>query len=168
MFIIGGGAEDEAAFSQITRCRNCSRAYPGDTDAYGYVSCEWDERQDSAKYTVPCAKTPRTAFDWMGYSVRTRAWRYSLWCAWDGSRLAPDWRNCTGDELFDHRGDAALPPFAPDLVENVNLANTPALAATQAELRARLVAAFSHDDNGTAATPALAHVRATDPRIRFE
>ena len=164
----GGGDDDAAAFSQITRCRNCSRAYPGDGADYGVASCGYDARADPAtKYTVPCAKTPRAAFDWMGYSVRTRAWRYSLWCAWDGARLAPDWRNCTGDELFDHRGDVDLPPYAPDRVENENLAGAPALAATQAALRARLVAAFSSGAaNGGDRT--TRHIRATDPMIRFE
>ena len=57
-------------------------------------------------------------FDWMGMTVRTDAWRYSLFCAWDGTILAADWTNCSHPELYDHRSDDdTLSWFDPDHVE---------------------------------------------------
>ncbi len=123
-----------AAFSQITRCWNCSAAYAGED-----AQCQWDAAADGARFAVPCALAPRAAFDAMGVSVRTAQWRYSVYCAWDGARLALQWANCSSEQLYDHRGDGA--GFAPDR-EVENLAGRPAYAGVQRQLRAAVEAQF--------------------------
>ena len=128
-----------AALGQISRCRNCSRAYPRTDSAYEWHECEYDALADQ-NYTVPCTRTPSRQFDFMGLSVRTPEWRYSTFCAWDGPRLAPDWSRCSSVELFDHRGDT--PRWDAD-TEHANLAGQPQLADVERALRARLVAAFN-------------------------
>ena len=86
-----------------------------------------------------CNKTPKGAFDFMGYSVRTDAWRYTLWVSWDGAALAPRWDDPRAEEeLYSHDGDDSTDM---DRWENVNEARDhPALAAS---LRAQVVAFFS-------------------------
>jgi hypothetical protein len=141
----GGGSSALAArpgaFSQITRCLNCSAAYAG-ADA---AQCAWDEGSDGARgFAVPCALMPRTEFDWMGVSIRTAEWRYSVYCRWDGGRLAPDFTRCSSVGLFNHSGEGLQQPlFDPDAGrESVNLAGQPEVAAVQAALHALVVAEF--------------------------
>lgn len=137
----GGGRVPgkDAAFSQITRCFNCSLAYGGGLEA---AQCQWDEAAD-ALFAVPCAKAPRTEFDLMGFSVRTDDWRYTLWCKWNGTALGPELRTCGHAELFDHRGEVGTQPlFRPD-AEARSVAGDPALAPVEAVLRAKLAAQFS-------------------------
>ena len=132
-------APKDAAFSQITRCWNCSAAYPGAAGA----QCAWDASADASAFAVPCALAPRAAFDAMGLSVRTAEWRYSVYCSWRGGALAVDWGNCSSAQLYDHRGEGERGPlFDPD-AEVENLAQDPGLAGVRAGLHARLVAHFS-------------------------
>ena len=129
----------DAAFSQVTRCWNCSAAYPGAAGA----QCAWDASADASAFAVPCALAPRAAFDAMGLSVRTAEWRYSVYCSWRGGALAVDWGNCSSAQLYDHRGEGERGPlFDPD-AEVENLAQDPGLAGVRAGLHARLVAHFS-------------------------
>jgi hypothetical protein len=130
-------ARGGAAFSQITRCWNCSAAYAG-ADA----QCAWDDAADGGRFAVPCALAPRTAFDAMGFSARTAAWRYSVFCGWDGGRLAPRWANCSSEQLYDHAGEGGQPLFDPER-ELANLAGDPRCAAVQRQLRAEVEAQFS-------------------------
>jgi len=44
----------------------------------------------------------------MGMSVRTDNWRYSIWCRWQGERLAVDWGQCKLPELYNFTADTAL------------------------------------------------------------
>ena len=58
---VSGGVA--AAFSQITRCVNCTAAY---TEVATYQrGCDKDS-EDSAAFTVPCANALATSYDWMG------------------------------------------------------------------------------------------------------
>ncbi len=41
----------------------------------------------------------------MGYSIRTKEWRYTLWLPWDGELLEAKWEGDYADELYDHKGD---------------------------------------------------------------
>ena len=127
-----------AAFGQITRCRNCTEAY---SDAGLLIRGCSDDAADAAHFYVACAKTPRQHFDLMGYSVRTPQWRYSLFCRWNGTTLRGVWSTCTAPELFDHANDTAL--FAPDHARR-NLAGCtdPRCARAEAQLRAMIRAAF--------------------------
>jgi iduronate 2-sulfatase len=135
----GGVVGKDAAYSQISRCRNCTLAY-----ANLSAQCTYDAAADVG-FSVPCALADRTAFDAMGLSVRTRDWRFGAYCRWDGARLAPDLANCSEAnlELFDHRGDfAAGVPFFRAEAEGQNLALEPALRGVRDALFARLVAQF--------------------------
>lgn len=67
-----------------------------------------------------CNNVPSTQFDFMGYSVRTPQWRYTLWLPWNASRLVADWRSASfAQELYAHDGDDSTDM---DRWENVNVA----------------------------------------------
>ena len=82
-----------------------------------------------------CLGIERTAFTYMGYSMRTDRYRYTEWLLWNGSALAPLWDARVATELYDHLGDDG-PWTDPDAYENVNLAPTtdPALLAGLSKL----------------------------------
>ena len=63
-----------------------------------------------------CNNAPKTTFDYMGYSVRTPQWRYTLWVRW-GTTLTPIWDG--HGELHGHVGDNSS---SFDEWENVNQA----------------------------------------------
>ena len=84
-----------------------------------------------------CNNTPKTKFDYMGYSVRTPQWRYTLWVRWNNVSFTPEWDGPSAEELYDHRGDDSS---SFDTWENVNLARTNPTAAGQ--MRAQLEAFF--------------------------
>lgn len=67
---------------------------------------------------------PREAFTHMGYSIRTDSWRYTEWVEWNGTTLSPVWSRLVGQELYDHRNEAAYPTDF-DARENENLASDP-------------------------------------------
>ena len=56
----GRAAAVAAAYSQITRCVNCSLAYTTDRASY-QRGCEVDS-EDSHSFTVPCAITPAARY----------------------------------------------------------------------------------------------------------
>jgi arylsulfatase A-like enzyme len=132
--------EARAAFSQITRCSNCTLAYSGaaDNEEEGCAA----DGVDALKYTVPCALTPRAAFDWMGMSVRTANWRYTVYCAWSGEALRANWSRCAPPELFNHSEDVALYDVDDNGEPFANVAGGAASGALEARLRARLRATF--------------------------
>ena len=133
------GGVAAAAYSQITRCFNCSLAYRTDDTTY-QKGCDKDS-VDSGRFTVPCALTPATRYDWMGMSVRTQRWRYTIWCKWRGSALAADWSQCKLPELYNHTSDASLFDVqTPAFFRNV--AGEPAAASTQSQLHALLRKGF--------------------------
>ena len=47
-----------------------------------------------------CLFTPAEFFNWMGYSVRAEQYRYTLFVAWNGTRLKPDWDAVQSEELY--------------------------------------------------------------------
>ena len=51
----------------------------------------------------------------MGYSIRTAAWRYTEWVAWNGTTLTPIWAAITARELYDHQHEASYPSDFDDL-----------------------------------------------------
>jgi iduronate 2-sulfatase len=136
----GAAVEGSAAFSQITRCLNCTAAYKN-TPGY-QQGCGFDSADARDGYMVPCAKTERNAFTYMGMSIRMRDWRYSVYCRWDGAALRADWSHCTMPELFNHTADVALYDVEQN-GEYSNLAGHPATQAIQRGLHAKLQAAFS-------------------------
>mgnify|MGYP006146140103 CR=1 FL=1 len=93
-----------------------------------------------------CNSVPRSKFDFMGYSVRSPEWRYTLWLPWDGKKLAPRWQASlleTQEELYAHSGDDSTDM---DRWENINLAPDRSDVTTQ--LRANLEAFFRKDRVG--------------------
>ena len=134
--LYGGAIAKDAAFSEITRCFNCSLAYNDSSQ------CTWDAAADGAKYAVPCALASREKFDVMGLSVRTADFRFSTWCSWDGASLTPNTDSCGDEELFDHRNESGQPFFRPE-AEAENVVDDPAYADVVADLRARVRAQWS-------------------------
>ena len=84
-----------------------------------------------------CNNAPKTTFDYMGYSVRTPQWRYTLWVRWDNVTLTPIWDGPSAEELYGHVGDNSS---SFDEWENVNQARTNTAAAGQ--MRAQLESFF--------------------------
>eukprot|EP00048_Salpingoeca_helianthica_P020164 m.5170 g.5170 ORF g.5170 m.5170 type:complete len:511 (-) comp4470_c0_seq2:36-1568(-) len=111
------------AQTQIPRC-GCHR------DAYGFERC------------TNCFQTNSSNFEYMGFSIRTEAWRYNAWVGWNGKTLQPRWDNVAARELYAHTGDDGT---SFDDWENENVADDPAHADTVAQLHATLVAAFQND-----------------------
>ena len=82
----------------------------------------------------------------MGYSVRTQAWRYTVWRPWLGANgtFGADWTAPFAEELYDHAGDDSTDM---DQWENVNMAaSNPAVAA---QLHAQVRAFFEPRENKT-------------------
>ena len=81
-----------------------------------------------------CLMTDRTAFPFMGLSMRTDAYRYTEWYRWNTSTLAPQWDRVVGRELYSHTGDDGS-DF--DLFENANEVDDKPMVAESlsAELR---------------------------------
>ena len=127
-----------AAFGQITRCVNCTMAY---SFSSGLAACTKDHVADAALYLTPCAETQRDMFDWMGMSVRTSHWRYSVFCRWDGVALQANFSSCAPPELYNHSSDRSL--FDVDSNgEQENLAGNAEVEEQERELRAKLMERF--------------------------
>ena len=95
-----------ASFSQMARCP-CGRTYP----------C-FSEGIESA-----CNSVPRNITPFMGYTVRTDRWRYTVWIPFDGASNRGKWSAAAANisrsqELYDHSGDTGT-NWA-DGFENVN------------------------------------------------
>ena len=76
----------------------------------------------------------------MGYSLRTRAFRYTEWRAWDRARLRGRWDLAPhAVELYEH-SDAGDDPFAS---ETANVAADPSFAAALQALQAELRRTFA-------------------------
>ena len=65
----------------------------------------------------------------MGYSLRTRDWRYTAWFSYIEKKMRPDLGKIVAEELYDHRG-AAVADF--DNRERVNMAYSTKPAAVEA------------------------------------
>eukprot|EP01063_Lacrimia_lanifica_P033870 TRINITY_DN614_c0_g2_i1.p1 TRINITY_DN614_c0_g2~~TRINITY_DN614_c0_g2_i1.p1 ORF type:complete len:543 (+),score=140.69 TRINITY_DN614_c0_g2_i1:47-1675(+) len=79
-----------------------------------------------------CDDVPRTNFTHMGLSVRTEAYRYTRWVAWDGAALAPAWeRGDAGVELYNHTADDGLTTDGP--YEAINIAEQHPLLVAELE-----------------------------------
>jgi iduronate 2-sulfatase len=126
------GRVKDVALSQFPRCFQNNTHHtggkPGDENNH---TSSWETMSD-------CHWTERGFIDFMGYKMRTDNMSFTLWLAWDGANLRPDWDRQAGVELYDHMGDVGMAPAAFDDYENVNLAGKPEYAQLQATLLARL------------------------------
>ena len=91
----------------------------------------------------PCTTGPmgqRTAFGWMGYSIRVEGWRFTVWLGWDGQRQQAQWQDEAGRELYAYAtgadGDRSFD------TEPRNLAHEPAHATTAGTLYRQLRVAW--------------------------
>jgi hypothetical protein len=87
----------KAAYSQIGRCGcgvhacSCGAASPPTCHECG---------------SDACAQVPLGQFDYMGYSMRTAAWRFTAWLPFDNATLRVDWRaGPAATELYDLASD---------------------------------------------------------------
>ena len=143
------------AFTVFPRC-NCTYAVrkiqPVHTtgngscpDQYVTVARKSPRGWTAATNMHACLFTPARDFNWMGLSVRSVEWRYTLWVEWDGPHLRPLWDRVVGEELYDHRGDNGIGEDVFDAWENENVVRSPSVEAKVAvkELQAALRAEFS-------------------------
>jgi hypothetical protein len=85
-----------------------------------------------------CNNVPRSKFDFMGYSIRTVDWRYTLWLPWNQANLTASWDGpISEEELYSHSSDDSTDM---DRWENRNVARSRSEVATA--LRAQLQAFF--------------------------
>ena len=90
--VTGTGVGQKYAFSQFPRC-NCTYATPmlntkNGTCEANYINHWTAERQATgAANNHVCLFTASSEFEWMGYSVRSDGWRYTVWVAWNGAIL---------------------------------------------------------------------------------
>ena len=97
----------------------------------------------------------------MGLSIRTHAWRYTRWMAWDGDALAPVWDAVLGEELYGHAGDDGRDL---DAFENENYAGAKFAQLVQEDLADRLRAGWRRRCRGR--TPSSASGCGPPPRRR--
>lgn len=109
-------AAKTAAFSQQAHC---------------LIDPHTNESIDVWTVADSCTVTPRSLLGWMGYSIRTKDWRFTAWVAWNGAALTGEWNNINSTELYNHSADQGVGISAFDDFENVNVAAAnPEVAAT--------------------------------------
>lgn len=81
-----------AAFSQTPRCGDYKSVRP------------WELLTTTIQWT--CLGTGRAKFNYIGYTVRTKDWRFTEWRLWNSTALSANWNTTgyLGNELYDHRG----------------------------------------------------------------
>lgn len=132
----------DAAMSQFPRCYSHVPGLPNTTragDAEAAASRPLGFPLPALDRT-DCQNIDRTLFDYMGYSIRTKEWRYTEWRRWKGQELVADWEAPPhAVELYDHRQDEQAEPFG---TETRNDAGYKAVAKEQAQLAAILRGKF--------------------------
>lgn len=108
------------------------------TSAYHqYPACGMNTSHGFNVTRGACNSTPKNKFNYMGYTVRTPDWRFTLWVEWDDVKLQPKWDGPSAEELYDHKNDNSS---SFDLWENVNIATeNPAVSQT---MKAQLLEFF--------------------------
>jgi hypothetical protein len=127
----GGHVVKDFAMTQIPRCcsQNCKDQDLNKVEWFKWEVCrggnwEWNDMNE------------RT---YMGYSLRTDQWRYTVWVPWSTKAFAPLWdQPLGGEELYDHRDPRCNEKGNFDLCETRNLATEGSLAGVKEELYAKL------------------------------
>jgi hypothetical protein len=115
--IIMGEDEDEdsdnIAYSQFPRCVNVS-----------LVSQPWlvDTFAPQPEIQWNCMTSDVQYFTYMGFTVRSKQWRYTEWRNWSPVTLEADWTEAgvVGRELYDHRRNKV---FGPSFLEEFETKN---------------------------------------------
>jgi iduronate 2-sulfatase len=133
-----GEAYKQAAYSQMARCLLCLSKPDGKNG--GMCPSGGKPGQTYSPYIAKddCADTPKETLGWMGFSIRTPAWRFTQWVAWDGARLQPNWAQVNATELYTHACDTPLCDNDFDAYDKVNVVADPSHASTVAALEAQL------------------------------
>jgi hypothetical protein len=149
----GTGVGKKYAFSQFPRC-NCTYAtaaidsFNGTCDS-NYINAYTHETgaTGAANHHV-CLFTSASHFDWMGYSIRAEAHRYTLFVKWNGLQLTPLWNAVQSEELYGKK-DLSMDFDGATFSEPVNLAAANPMGDEAkkaiAELRPALIKHFSGD-----------------------
>jgi hypothetical protein len=123
-----GAAGKPAVLSQFGRC-------PLNTDG------TWITNTSVMWMNNWCEFVDRSEIPWMGYSMRTKDWRFTVWTQWNGTSLRPNWSVNAGVELYDHRGD---PGTNFDATENLNVAKQEADVVTALSKQLHALVASLH------------------------
>jgi hypothetical protein len=96
------------------------------------------DTNNSSATSIPCTEAGANSIAFMGYSVRTRAFRYTQWRKWSSVLQMADWSNSgiVGVELYDHRANTL--DINPALFENENLAGTIRYSMIETSLKTQL------------------------------
>ena len=121
-----------AAFTQAPRCGNHSAGRP------------WEEFTSEKQWT--CLGIGRGMFSYMGYTVRTKGWRYTEWRRWNATTLEGDWSSTglVGCELYDHRSHIPYGDFELFESETDNLCDTYTNSPVVTHHKALLKSNFDH------------------------
>lgn len=132
------------AFSQHPRCNDYTEPRP------------W--RKITIQTQWACMGTTKNQFKYMGYSVRTIAWRYTEWRVWNVSLSRADWSpaGLLGAELYDHSFTTGFGPSMFNDNEIHNLYNSNKESKAVYDLSNLLHAQF--DANFVAPAPWVAPV----------
>jgi arylsulfatase A-like enzyme len=131
------------SFSQYSRCpgaRNWPKVVTGMPD--------W--------YMNNCETVPAQNISYMGYTVRSPEYRYTMWFHWDGATCDPKWDSPLessngGHELYSHVNQVDPGDF--DSYENKNLANDPTYASIVKDLQSVLLFNFRGPGKSIAGCP---------------
>ncbi|KAJ8605700.1 hypothetical protein CTAYLR_010147 [Chrysophaeum taylorii] len=128
-----------SAYSQFDRC-------PSDTavDVNNLTASD-----NVTAFHGGCSETAKQNITFMGYTLRTLDWRYTVWLYFNGTSLKGDWGDChvadgfCPTELYRHGASEDLGDF--ERFEPTNLASQPGHAALKVKLHAQLQAHFQSD-----------------------
>jgi len=135
---------DGSSFAPLVNSALSSKSVTGsseDIHSYSlsvYPRCPRDAT-DPAMYWAnnDCDMQERTAFMFIGISLRVPDWRYTEWLKWNGTALSPQFDDKPiGVELYTHAGDDGSSFDGP--YEVYNLAGLSQYAQIQAQLAAML------------------------------
>jgi arylsulfatase A-like enzyme len=127
------------SFSQYSRC-------PGDRD--------WKKPVKNVPdwYMNNCEQVPAKNISFMGYTVRSSSYRYTMWFQFNGSKCEAMWDSpLEGEELYSHVGHDDPGNF--DDYENDNIVSNPNMKNVVAEHRRILLANFQGADKRVAGCP---------------
>ena len=149
----GTGIGKKYAFSQFPRC-NCTYETSEIDSLNG--TCQSSYMNAWTHETGPkgaannhvCLYTPASSFNWMGYSVRSEKYRYTMFVDWNGLAMRPVWESVQSEELYGDK-DLSTDFDSPTFSEPLNLLHARPISTESrravAELRPALIKQFSGD-----------------------
>ena len=141
-----GQAFKPAAYSQMARCLLCIEKPNGKLGGMCPAGGRAGEEYSPYVAKDDCADTPKETIGYMGFTIRTEAWRFTQWVQWDGDKLQPNWAKVNASELYSYDCHTTHCNNDFDAHDNLNLVNEPSHASTVAALQAQL---RHHYDNSS-------------------